>query len=100
MTNPFVHCELATHDVAKAKSFYGKLFDWKLEDIPNEAAGGTYTMIGVGDDAGSPLAGFTMVGHDERDVDLQERGRDHGTRARRTRHSRDRPHLTQLGLLG
>ena len=55
MANPFVHVELNTNDVAKAKSFYGKLFDWKLEDIPNEAAGGTYTMIGVGDGTGGGL---------------------------------------------
>jgi len=27
MTNPFVHVELATTDVDKAKSFYGSLFD-------------------------------------------------------------------------
>ena len=34
MANPFVHVELNTTDVAKAKTFYGKLFDWKMEDIP------------------------------------------------------------------
>ncbi len=34
MAKPFVHVELNTTDVAKAKSFYGKLFDWKLEDVP------------------------------------------------------------------
>jgi predicted enzyme related to lactoylglutathione lyase len=30
MANPFVHVELNTTDVGKAKTFYGKLFDWKL----------------------------------------------------------------------
>jgi predicted enzyme related to lactoylglutathione lyase len=55
MANPFVHVELNTNDVAKAKSFYGKLFDWKLEDIPNEAAGGSYTIISVGDGTGGGL---------------------------------------------
>ena len=30
MTNAFVHSELNTTDVDKAKGFYGKLFDWKL----------------------------------------------------------------------
>jgi uncharacterized protein len=55
MANPFVHVELNTNDVAKAKSFYGKLFDWKLEDIPNEAAGGSYTIIGVGEGTGGGL---------------------------------------------
>ena len=54
MANPFVHCELATSDVAKAKAFYGKLFDWKLEDVPMDA-GHTYTMIGVGDGTGGGM---------------------------------------------
>jgi hypothetical protein len=48
MANPFVHVELNTTDVGKAKSFYGKLFGWKLEDMPMDD--GTYTMIDVGDD--------------------------------------------------
>jgi len=51
--NPFVHCELATHDVAKAKSFYGKLFDWKLEDMP--MGDFTYTTIGVGEGTGGGM---------------------------------------------
>ena len=34
MPNPFVHVELATTDVTKAKNFYGKLFSWTLEDLP------------------------------------------------------------------
>jgi predicted enzyme related to lactoylglutathione lyase len=46
MPNAFVHVELNTDDVDKSKAFYGKLFDWKLEDIP--MGNGTYTMIGVG----------------------------------------------------
>jgi len=54
MANPFVHCELATTDVAKAKAFYGKLFDWKLEDVPMDG-GYTYTMIGVGDGTGGGM---------------------------------------------
>ena len=33
MAHPFVHVELSTMDVSKAKSFYGALFDWKLEDV-------------------------------------------------------------------
>jgi uncharacterized protein len=47
MANAFVHSELNTTDVSKAKGFYGKLFDWKLEDVP--MGNGTYTMIRVGD---------------------------------------------------
>ena len=45
MANPFVHVELLTNDVAKAREFYTGLFDWKLEDIP----GMDYTMINVGE---------------------------------------------------
>jgi hypothetical protein len=48
MANPFVHVELNSTDVEKSKSFYGQLFDWKLEDVPM-ADGTTYTMIGVGE---------------------------------------------------
>jgi uncharacterized protein len=43
--NPFVHVELVTPDLAKAKEFYKSLFDWELSD----AQGGAYTMIGVGE---------------------------------------------------
>lgn len=43
--NPFVHVELVTPDLAKAKEFYTSLFDWDLSD----AQGGKYTMIGVGE---------------------------------------------------
>lgn len=60
MANPFVHVELNTTDVAKAKSFYTKLFDWKLEDIPNEASGGEYTLIQVGEGTGGGLMKHPM----------------------------------------
>lgn len=48
MSNPFVHAELATTDVEKSKDFYGKLFDWKYEEITG-ADGLRYTSIGVGE---------------------------------------------------
>lgn len=48
MANPFVHVELATSDVDKAKTFYGSLFAWKLEDVP--MGPDTYTTIDVGGD--------------------------------------------------
>ena len=51
MGNPFVHVELLTDDMAKAKDFYGKLFDWKLEDNPATH----YTMIGVGKGLGGGM---------------------------------------------
>jgi predicted enzyme related to lactoylglutathione lyase len=60
MANPFVHVELNTTDPAKAKAFYGKLFDWKLEDVPSP--GGTYTMINVGEGTGGGLMKHPMPG--------------------------------------
>lgn len=32
MANPFVHLELNTPDVAKAKAFYGGMFGWNFQD--------------------------------------------------------------------
>ncbi|MGA8532707.1 MAG: VOC family protein [Candidatus Tumulicola sp.] len=43
--NPFVHVELATPDLDKAKKFYGALFDWELDDTRMD----DYTLIGVGE---------------------------------------------------
>ena len=60
MANPFVHCELMATDVGKAKSFYGKLFDWTLEDVP--MGNGTYTMIKVGEGTGGGLMKNPMPG--------------------------------------
>lgn len=53
MPNPFVHVELETNDVARAKRFYGELFDWRMEDVP--MPWGVYTMIGVGEGTGGGL---------------------------------------------
>jgi predicted enzyme related to lactoylglutathione lyase len=47
MANPFVHVELATTDIGKAKSFYRSLFDWGLNEM-DMGGGMTYTMIEVG----------------------------------------------------
>lgn len=55
MANPFVHVELHTKDVAKAKQFYGQLFGWKLEDMPMPGGNGAYTMIGVGEGTGGGM---------------------------------------------
>jgi uncharacterized protein len=60
MANPFVHVELNTTDVSKAKAFYGKLFNWKLEDVPMGTD--TYTMIGVGDGTGGGIVKHPMPG--------------------------------------
>jgi predicted enzyme related to lactoylglutathione lyase len=42
-----------SNDVGKAKAFYGKLFDWKLEDM--DMGDMTYTMIKVGEGTGGGL---------------------------------------------
>jgi uncharacterized protein len=53
MANPFVHIELNTSDVTKSKTFYGKLFDWEMEDLEMEE--GPYTMINVGEGTGGGM---------------------------------------------
>ena len=58
--NPFVHVELMTNDVGKAKTFYGKLFDWKLDDMPMPEM--TYTMIRVGEGTGGGLMANPIPG--------------------------------------
>src|SRR5262249_40592235 len=57
MANAFVHVELSTSDLGRAKEFYSKLFDWKLEDMPMPGAGATYTMINVGQGTGGGMMG-------------------------------------------
>lgn len=52
MANPFVHVELQTSDLAKARQFYGRLFDWKFEDV---APGGEYSLIQVGEGVGGGM---------------------------------------------
>lgn len=61
MANPFVHVELSTTDLEKARAFYGKLFDWKLEDVPMGPSD-TYTMIGVGEGTGGGMMKHPMPG--------------------------------------
>lgn len=51
MANPFVHVELNTDDVGRAKAFYKKLFDWKLTDMPAM----NYTMLDVGSGVGGGM---------------------------------------------
>ncbi|MDE1969626.1 MAG: VOC family protein [Alphaproteobacteria bacterium] len=61
MSNAFVHVELATTDLNKAKTFYTSLFDWQLEDMP-VGGGETYTMIRVGDGTGGGMMKHPMPG--------------------------------------
>ena len=53
MGNSFVHVELMSTDTGKAKAFYGKLFDWKLEEMPSPEM--EYTLIKVGEGTGGGL---------------------------------------------
>jgi predicted enzyme related to lactoylglutathione lyase len=59
MANAFVHNELNTQDVGKAKAFYSKLFDWKLEDM---AGGMEYTLIKVGEATAGGIMKHPMPG--------------------------------------
>lgn len=60
MANAFVHVELNTTDVQKAKAFYGKLFDWQLEDVP--MGDSAYTMIKVGGGTGGGMMKHPVPG--------------------------------------
>lgn len=51
MANPIIHWELMVEDVAKARAFYGKVFDWRFEE--NNPQG--YTMIDTGTAPGGGL---------------------------------------------
>src|SRR5438045_9383437 len=62
MANPFVHIELNTGDLAKAKTFYGSLFGWQLQDMPMPGGGGAYTMIGVGEGTGGGMMSMLPPG--------------------------------------
>src|SRR5271170_33105 len=61
MANAFVHVELNTTDVEKSKAFYGKLFEWKLEDMPM-GDGAAYTVIGVGKGTGGGIMKHPVPG--------------------------------------
>jgi predicted enzyme related to lactoylglutathione lyase len=47
MGNPFCHIELTTSNLEGAREFYTKVFDWKLNDVPNAQA--PYVLIDTGD---------------------------------------------------
>lgn len=55
MANPFVHVELHTNDLKRAREFYTKLFGWKLNDVPLPGGVGAYTMIDVGGGTGGGM---------------------------------------------
>lgn len=57
MPNPFVHIELHTQDLPRAKDFYTQLFGWTLQDVPLPGGDGSYTMIDVGGGTGGGMFG-------------------------------------------
>jgi uncharacterized protein len=61
MANPFVHVELSTTDIDKAKSFYRSLFSWQLDDM-DMGGGMTYTLIKVGEGTGGGMMKHPMPG--------------------------------------
>jgi predicted enzyme related to lactoylglutathione lyase len=61
MANPFVHVELNTTDIARAKTFYAALFDWTLQDV-DIGDGQAYTMIKVGEGTGGGMMTHPVPG--------------------------------------
>ncbi len=59
MSNPFVHLELTTPDLAKSKEFYTKLFNWTITDN-NMGDGMNYATFKPTDGPGGGM--FTMPG--------------------------------------
>jgi hypothetical protein len=51
MGNPLCHFEFMTNDVAKAKAFYGEVFDWRFD----EATMPGYTLIHAGAEPGGGM---------------------------------------------
>ena len=73
MANPFVHLELNTPDLAKAKEFYGQLCGWTFTDNPMPPPVGTYSLFrpdngpggGIFSMAGAPTAWLPYIGVDD-----------------------------------
>ena len=60
MSLPFVHLELATPNLAKAKEFYGKLCGWTFDDHDMGAPAGVYSMFKPSSGPGGGI--YTMPG--------------------------------------
>jgi predicted enzyme related to lactoylglutathione lyase len=59
MGNPFVHLDLSTDDPTAAKAFYGRIFDWKFNEVPGM---GGWSGIVVGKGVGGGIGGKNMPG--------------------------------------
>lgn len=53
MGNPFVHIELNSTDVGKAKEFYTQLFDWKFVDMPMPGGPADAVYAGIDESGGT-----------------------------------------------
>ncbi|MEP7353623.1 MAG: VOC family protein [Acidobacteriota bacterium] len=63
MSAPFAHLELNTSDVSKAKAFYKDLFQWEMDDLPNDKVPGMeYTMIKTAKGPGGGIMKNPMPG--------------------------------------
>lgn len=60
----FGWAELATHDAAQAKTFYGALFGWTFQDNPMSDDGSVYSMAQLGE-------GLNIVGLYEQDAEMR-----------------------------
>src|SRR6185436_13130677 len=48
MGNPIVHWELMSKDPAKVSTFYGNIFDWKIQNLPEM----NYRVVDTGGQGG------------------------------------------------
>jgi uncharacterized protein len=73
MQSPFVHLELTTPDLAKAKDFYGQLCGWSFTDSPMGPPVNTYSLFkpdsgpggGMMSMAGAPTGWLAYIGVDD-----------------------------------
>jgi predicted enzyme related to lactoylglutathione lyase len=60
MAQPFVHMELNTPDLGKAKDFYGQLCGWSFNDIDMGGPAGVYSVFKPSDGPGGGI--YSMQG--------------------------------------
>jgi predicted enzyme related to lactoylglutathione lyase len=61
MANPFVHLELNTPDLSKAKAFYSALFGWQLQD--NDMGSMIYSTFKPEEGPGGGITSFPGGNH-------------------------------------
>jgi uncharacterized protein len=60
MANRFLHVELGTTDLGKAKSFYRSSLDWQLNEM-DMGGGMSYTLINVGQSAAGGMLALSVA---------------------------------------